>query len=311
MLKKIFLLLTLLAYIPQNVAVTLVYNIKIRRAFDVPASLQIVKKPIVFSVVPIVYTRSSRIIDAAIKLDTCEKRNVCGALFNVRYLPTRNWWVEVTTGIEKDAAEFVGTDSFKRSRNGFDDIVLSGGYRGFIGERIQLVGYGLMGFPVRSKVDLFDRYGPLVGTRVYNLGGGVEASYALLKTEQRSCSAIAQARFIHGFNRSWFPILPQGAQIQPGNFTDLFFSLQYREATTIFELGYDATIFSQQAVILLAQKIPAATFVRNSGYASITHGMLKGWFNKPWIFGVGVNFSRSKKFDAKTLSGWLSCSVVF
>lgn len=292
-------------------AVTLVYNLRIRRTFDVPAALRNAKLHWVFSGVPIIYGRTSHIVDPVRRLNVCEDRKAGGALFNIRYIPSKHWFFEVTTGIEKDSAKFTGTDPFKASRTGFDDIVFAAGHRPFIGEKIQCAVYGLVGIPTRRKVSLVDRYGPFVGTRFYNMGVGAEVSYNFYKELKRSCSAIAQGRFIHGFNRSWFPILPCNNKIQPGNFTDCLVAMQFREKLTLVEFGYDGTFFTNQAVVTPVQKIKADTFLRNSGYISVSHGWLEGVAGKPFILGAGLNVSKSKQFDAKTITAWINATVVF
>jgi hypothetical protein len=293
--------------------VTLVYNLRIRRIFNIPLVIERLKKksrwPI--TAVPIFSTRESHITDKRTLLDTREKRGTGGILFNARYILSPNWWAEITTGIETDHASFKGSDTFSASRTGFDDIVISGGYRYFLGDKIQLVGYGLIGLPTQYKIDLHDRFGPLLGTRIYTLGGGTEASYSFISTLNRSFAAIAQTRFLHGFNRKWNPILPEGSKIQPGNSTDILLTLQYREKRLIIEGGYDATLFTNQALILPTQKIETDAVVRHSAYLTLSYVWLKAFFNKPFVFGTGFNVNRSKTFDAKTVTSWLYGTIVF
>lgn len=311
MIKKIVLgaLVTTLSCAAE--AVTLVYNLRIRRAFDTPANFQSQKKAqLLFSAVPIVFARKST-IDELVGQEVHEKRRVHSVLFNARYVPSRKAWLELTTGVGKDKITATGTDSLCASRTGLDDIVLSGGYRSFVSDKAQLVGYGLLGFPATSKICPLDKYGPLMGSRLYSMGCGLEFSYSLLNSPVRSCSMIGQTRFIHSFNRQWFPILPQDAQLAPGNTTDIFWALQFREKKMIFEAGYDATIFSQQAVILSTHTVKGRNAVRHSGYVSVSYAIPEGYGGKPWILGAGLNGSSSKEFDSQTISAWLSCSVVF
>ena len=305
-LPLIFLFLT-----PPTLAVTLVYNLKVRRVFNIEPVLERMKKRLPISVVPIFFTRSRHIVETRTALDTCEKRRAGGALFNLRYIPTKNWWLELTTGLETDHGTFEGTDTFHASRTGFDDIVFSAGYRHFIGKKLQVVAYGLAGLPTRRKITLEDRHGPLVGTRLFNLGLGGEASYSFLSSLARSFSAILQTRFIHGFNRSWDPILPKGSDIQPGNATDILFTFQFREKRTIVETGYNVTFFTNQAIILPTEKIEASTAIRHSWYATATHAIFQGPFGKPFLFGAGLNMSRSKTFDTKNLTAWIHGTIVF
>lgn len=217
----------------------------------------------------------------------------------------------MTTGLETDHAHFQGTtDMFKASRTGFDDIVFSAGYRAFVGNW-QFVGYGLAGLPTKWGITKEDRFGPLVGTRFFNIGAGAEASYSFISSLERSLAASVQTRLIHGFNRCWFPILPEGSKIQPGNVTDLLLSVQYREKKTVFETGYNATFFTNQAVLLPTQKIKSNSVVRHGWYASILHAIFDGLFDKTTLIGAGININRSKTFDATNTTVWLNGTVVF
>ncbi len=292
--------------------VTLVYNLRVRRIFNISLILEQIKKPkLILSAVPIFFHRDSNIINKMSNINVCEKRTAGGSLLNGRYVFSKHWFAEITTGIEKDHGEFTGTDPFCASRTGFDDVVLTVGYRHFLGKKVQSIVYGLVGFPTRKEVTLADRFGPLVGTRFNNIGFGLEGSYNFFGELKQSFSAIIQTRFIHGFNRKWFPILPRGATIQPGNFTDILGVLQYRKKKTVFEAGYDLTIFSQQGTNLLNQELRVPTFVRHSWFATVKHVILKAVFNKPFVFGAGFNINRAKRFDAKAFVGWVFGTIVF
>ena len=291
--------------------VTLVYNLKIRRVFNIAAVLERMKSRWLFSAVPIFFMRNRHIINLQTNLDTNEKRRAGGMLLNLRYIHSKHWWLEMTTGIETDHGDFTGTDTFHASRVGLDDLVFSSGYRHFVGKNIQLVAYGLVGLPSRRKVTLNDRHGPLVGTRFYNVGFGLEGSYSFFSQLHRSVAAVIQGRFIHGFNRSWFPIIPKNGRIQPGNAIDLLFTLQARKRRTIIEIGYNSTFFTNQAIILPKQTIKSDTLIRHSGYATIAHVLPKGIFGKPFIFGAGFNGSRTRQLDATTFTTWLHFSIVF
>ena len=311
-IQKKFLLITLLLLCTHNAqAVTLVYNMKVRRVFNIEPVLERMKSRLILTAVPIVYRRKRHLIDTRTSLDDRETRTVGGSLLNLRYVISKHWWLEATTGIESDHGNFTGTDPFHASRFGFDDLVLAGGYRHFIGERGQCVLYGLVGIPTRTKLTLEDRHGPLVGTRLYGVGVGIEGSYSFISELKRSFAAIAQARIIHGFNRSWFPVLPEGSRIQPGNGTDLLFTLQFRERRTIIEGGFNATIFSNQAIILPTETVSSDTFTRYGGYLTLSHAIPQAWFNKPFIMGIGCSGNHTKKLDSTVVTAWIYGSIVF
>lgn len=292
-------------------AVTLTYNLKIRRIFNIEPIVNQKRSRLLVSAVPIFYARTSHIVDQAFATNTCEDRKVIGSLFNLRYVPSKNFWLEATTGLERDHAHYKGTPSFEHSRFGLDDLVLSAGGRAFLGHKVQVVGYGLMGIPLKTSINECDKFGPFVGSRIYNVGAGAELSYSFIDELPKSFAIIAQGRFIHGFDRSWDPILPKGGQIQPGNVTDFLLTLQYRQWRAIVEGGYNATQFSNQALILPLQKITSQAFVRHSWYATLSRATLKSIFDIPAIYGVGFNYSTTRKFDAKTLTGWVYFTLVF
>jgi len=291
--------------------VTLVYNLRVRRIFNVPFILEQLKKPRkVFSAVPVYFSRTSHITEERTGLDIAEKRRAGGSLLNLRYVPSKHWWLEATTAIATDHAHFKGTDTFDASRAGLDDIVFAGGYR-YICGKSQLVGYGLVGFPSTRKITRCDRITPLLGTRFYNIGFGVEGSYSFVSELKRSCAVIAQYRLIHGFNRNWFPILPKGSKIQPGNVQDILLTLQYRKRRTLFEGGYNATIFTNQAVMLSNQTIETESSTRHGGYVAVSHAWLDALYGKPFICGAGLNMSHANRFDAKTATVWVYGAIVF
>jgi hypothetical protein len=307
--KCLAVLLIALQFTPLS-AVTLVYNMRIRRAFNVPFALQH-KKIVILSALPIYFGRRSHIVTEKPAVDVHEKRNVVGSLFNLRYVPSRNWFAEVTTGLENDHSSFCGSDPFSASRTGMDDFVFAGGYRHFFGKKTQLVGYGIAGLPAGRTVRLDDRYGPLVGSRFYGAGFGTEASYAFIENEKQTLSFIVQQRFVHLFNRSWTPILPPYDTIEPGNFTDVLGTIQYRKNVTAYELGYNATIFTNQGVMTPKATLSTNTFLRNAGYLNILHLIRSSIPHRPIVVGGGLNVSGTKQFDARMLSVWADVSIVF
>jgi hypothetical protein len=309
--RKRLLLLLIATYIPLGHAFTIVYNMRIRRAFNIPPGLIKPKKIVLLSALPIYFGRRSHIVTAQPAVDVHEKRNIVGSLFNVRYIPSRNWWAEITTGLENDHSSFEGSDPFSASRTGFDDFLFSGGYRHFIGDKTQLVVYGLAGLPAGRSVRLDDRYGPLVGSRFYGAGFGTEASYAFIECEKRTLSGIIQQRFVHLFNRSWNPILSPCDILEPGNFTDILATLQYRQEVTVYEVGYNPTFFTNQGVITPAATVSTNTFVRNAGYFNVLHLIRSTIPHKPIVIGGGVNAGATKQFSAKTFSVWFDVTVVF
>ncbi len=290
---------------------SLVYNMRLRRAFAVGTSTSLLQKKksrLVGSVVPVFYKRKRHIVDNSLGLERniFEKRLSGGAIFNIRYIYNRVWWAEVTTGIEREHAESRGSTNFSLSRTGIDDIVLSAGRNFLLNKDTQFTLYGIAGFPTRRKVSSFEVQDPLVGTRFFSIGVGSEIAYSFINTLKRSLIVAFQNRFLHFFSRQWFP---SNARIQPGNGTDLLFILNYREKKNIFEAGYGLTLFTNQALILESQEITSKPFLRNNIYASFAHIFLNR--ATPMIIGTGFNIGLLKRFDTKVFLWWLNMSIAF
>ena len=292
---------------------TLVYSMRIRRLFNIADLLKQERRSFfIGSIVPIFYMRSRHIEDERFKVDVCEKTRMGGSLFNLHYSNKHNWWVEITTGLEHEHSRFKGSSNISAARTGFDDFVFSGGLSVFPCEHGQIVFYGIGGVPSRKKITAQEAQNTLVGTRFNSLGFGSEFSYEFIWSLKRSLIGIAQVRFLHFFERRWFPILPCNALIVPGNITDLLLSLHYREKRHVFEIGYNPTFFSQQAVKLITETIETKTFVRNSFYLDYAYIFSKSLLlKKPLILGGGFSVSKAKKFDSKVFSCYLSISLVF
>lgn len=316
---KIILISAIISFIITDLqAISLVYNMKIRRVFKVSALLGKDPKPVVvLSAVPIVYKRDRHIVNNDMTpIDICEKRISAGSLLNLRYVPSQHWWAEVTTGIEKEHlkshSNINPAASFCTSRSGFDDFVFSAGHNWFPNEDVQFVLYGLGGLPSKRSVTLFDAQDALVGTRFYTLGIGSELSYSFFNRPKQNLIFVFQNRFLHFFKRSLAPILPADAKVQPGNVTDLLFTLQYRVKANLFEAGYNPTFFSDQAILLKTREIKSHWFVRNSAYASYLYLFKRcPGVNKPIVFGGGLSVAKSAKFDTKIFGAWLNLSLIF
>lgn len=311
-MNKKWLLLTIALYVPLTHTAPLVYNMRIRRAFHVPFELR-KKSFTLLTALPLYFAHRSHIVTETPSVDVHEYRNIVGSLFNVRYLPSLNWWVELTTGLENDRSSFTGSDPFSASRTGFDDFLFTGGYRHFLGERTQLIFYGLAGLPAGRTVRKDDRYGPLVGSRFYGAGFGTEASYSFIQSKEQTLSGIIQQRFVHFFSRHWFPVLPACDVIVPGNFTDILVTLQYRKQVTAYEAGFNPTFFTNQAVITPIETVSTDNFIRYAGYINVLHLIRSTLMHhrKPIVIGGGLNVSGSKVFHAKAYSVWLGVTIVF
>lgn len=306
-------LFILLIFSDATFATTLVYNLKIRRSFNVHNFLPSERKILwLLTALPVVYARKRHIVAPQLKQNIHEKAFLGGSIFNLRLLAPKNWWAELTTGVERQTLTACGTQNFKISRTGMDDIVLTAG-KNFIFKNDAQVGlYGLAGFPTRTKITRFEAEDTLVGTRFFGTGVGGEASYSFISSLKRALTAIMQARFVHFFNRKWFPVLPCNGEIQPGNVSDIFLLLNYREKKNIFEIGYDATFFTQLAARVGCTTTQSPHVTRNSFYTSYSRIFTKkSLLKKPGLFGCGFTYSREKVLDSNIFIFWINFSVLF
>lgn len=299
-------------------ATTLVYGMRIHRIFTQTAFLQQLnidftkKVHWLASVVPIIQNRKRHLVDPRLRTDVYDKRLIGGAILNGRMVIGKKWWVELTTALLSESSKDRGTANFNASRTGLDDILVAVGHHWYPSDKSQWIVYAMGGFPSKWDVTLQEAYGTLVGTRFFSVGGGLEYSYTFLSTMEQSLIGIAQFRFIHFFNRHWNPILPCEAKIQPGDTTDFLAALRYRKEVNTYELGYNPTIFTNQAVLLPVGKESTGTWVSNGAYFNFARMCknVKLW-NKPTLLGGGFSASGSKQFESRTYAVWLSLNVVF
>lgn len=313
--KKYFLsgMAALLAQSYDAYALTLMYNMKIRRAFNTSALLlKDPKTEILLTGLPIFYLRDRHIVVPSLNQDSYERSLSLGAVFNAHVMFTNYWWGEFSTGLENQTVKSSGTNTFKISGAGLDDIVISIGKNFLVGDRTQIVAYGIGGIPTQQSVSLSEAQTNLVGSRFFGLGAGAEFSYGFIKKLERSLDGVVQARFVHFFDRSWYPILPIDARIQPGNITDIFVLVQYREKMEVFEAGYNPTFFTNQGILFQAGPEKGQNFVRNSFYINYMHLFRRSpLLKQPAAIGLGLNIGRAGIFNTKITAGWLNFTVLF
>lgn len=293
-------------------SISLVYNIKIRRTFSLLSELSKGKKRkyrYIATAVPIVYKRNRHIVTE--ELNVCEYRRSSGSIFNFRCTAPTYWWIEASTGLERECACLKGSLNRNFSRTGLDDIIISGGKNFFPRKHTQFVLYGLAGFPVERDVSLVEAQDTLVGTRFFSIGAGSELSYAFFESLRQSLIGVFQVRFLHFFDRSWFPILPYNATIQPGNVTDLLWTLQYRFKTNILEAGYNTTFFTNQAVLLETERRDTEAFLRKSFYVTYNKVIPKIFSDKHLVVGAGINNGSSDRYNTNIITSWFTCSIIF
>lgn len=304
-----------LVYANSLDAISLVYNLKIRRSFTYKPDPEYNEKFLLIgTALPINYKRISTftsILSQPIE-PVKETRTVTGSLLNLRLVYNRQWWFEGSTGIEQERVHLKKPLHTKNKTFGLDDIIMSFGYNWFFKNKAQFVIYSITGFPSHSQLKNADSIDPLVGSRLFGTGFGSEFSYAITSTERQSCNIIFQNRFLHFFKRSLVPLLPSTVSFVPGNVTDLLFSIQYRYKKILFETGYNTTFFTNEQIDLPTASIHAPHYVRNGYYATIAH-MEKNHpiTNRPTLIGVGFSYSHSKAYARNIYAWWLNTTMIF
>lgn len=303
-------------------AITLVYNLKIRRAFGVglegPAVQALEQDKWVISVLPIYYQRKRHIVETVQKIDVQDQHKVSEVLLNLRYVPNKLWWAEFSTGLGKETANTFGTLNQRASdviytRKGLDDLVFSAGVNAYPAKNWAIVMYGLGGIPADRKLSKLDLFDTLLGTRCYALGAGYEISYAFFNDLERALTIFFQNRLIHFFGRDGYPALSsKQSEIHLGNVTDFLLALRYRSQRNIYEAGFNVTVFSQAYLKLHPGYLATKTFARESAYISFTHiCSCFPLFTHPVLLGVGGDVTRSAFYDMHALAVWFNFSTTF
>lgn len=315
LMRNKILLLLLAIIIFQINGSTLVYNMKVRRAFSINTTIGNKNHKMVYwllTALPIWYHRNRTITHQSITEPVYAKEIIAGSLINARLLAPHHWWAELTTGIEKQSNRYAYSHGFHASRTGCDDIVATIGKNWFFNEKKgQISLYGLGGVPTKRSINANDIFDPPVGSRLYAAGIGGEISYSFKQTETESFVGLAQTRVVHFFNRSWFPIIAHGGHLQPGNITDMVFLVQYRKYKNVIECGYNPTFFTHQAAVLPTGTVRTNPFIRNAVFANYLH-LSKNipMLHTPGAIGAGCTFSRSKQFNTHIWGAWLNLTIL-
>lgn len=321
-------IMALLLHTYNLFSTTLVYSMKIRRAFNINAlapsehsltesaqqhATHMLPKTIcLLTALPLFYIRDRHIVIPSLGQDIKEKLVALGAIFNFRAITPNYWWMELTTGLENQSVKATGTNMVNMAQTAFDDIIISAGKNFFFEKKGQIAPYIIAGFPLQYKVTPSEAQTTLVGSRFFGLGGGIEFSHAFVEKQDHSFVGILQTRFVHFFNRNWYPIFPRDARIQPGNITDIFVIFQYNKHMGSIEVGYNPTIFTDQAALFQSGIVRAPVTVRNSFYTNYTHIFRETFVLKaPGALGIGFNVSRSDLFKTKIYTGWINLSIMF
>lgn len=308
----VVLFLLIICRCSYGLATSIVYDMKIRRLFNIESMLERHKGRLwIPTVIPIVFESKRRFIDEQTDLDLKQRRLITGSEFNIRYLPSKYWWYELTAGLQKEKLKARGTFTINESRIGFDDIVYSAGRQFYPANRTQLVFYIIGGFPTRLKVEPFEEMGALVGTRFFSFGGGSEASYQFYQKENDYAAIVFQNRFIHFFKRDWKTLTGVDATLKPANQTDLLFAFRSSIKNNFVDIGYNATFSTNEVQRTVNRVMEPPAIVRNAFFATIAR-IIPIWpMGNSFLTGAGFSIARAKTFKTRTIAGWLTLSANF
>jgi hypothetical protein len=272
----------------------------------------------VFSVLPIYYQRKRHIVEETRQIDLLDKHKVNGTILNLRYVPNKLWWLEVSTGLEKETANTVGTINHQASdvvytKKGFDDLVFSAGLNAYPAKNWAVVMYGIGGIPTHHKLSTLDHFDTLLGTRCYALGAGYEISYAFFNSLEQALTIIFQNRLLHFFGRNGYPALSsKQSEIHLGNVTDFLLALRYRNLRNIYEVGANLTVFSNSYLKLHPGYLAAKAYTRESAYISFTHVCSRfPLLTHPVLLGIGGDIAYASKYNTHAFAVWFNFSTTF
>ena len=237
-----------------------------------------------------------------------QQRNNEGALLNINYHPLKNWWVEAGTEVAHEAYSNTGTSHAKNKRTGCDDIVFTSGYDYTYKHTFGITAYGLAGVPTLRKITQCDMYGPVLGTRLFSTGAGLEFAYLPFKSPDNTVLLLFQARCIHFYTRHWAPVLPCDDKLAPGNQTDLLWAINYKHKKMVYEAGYNLTLHTNQAVITPQETTKGSHYTYNGYYAIVSRPLQT---EQPILCSAGAILAHSNYLNALRYSLFFSLATAF
>lgn len=233
-------------------------------------------------------------------------------------MPNKLWWLEVSTGLEKEKFSTSGTINHidtlvTNSKFGLDDLVFSAGLNAYPNKAWEFVIYGIGGIPIERKLTTQDQFDTLIGTRCYALGAGYEISYAFFNNLEQALTVMFQNRFLHFFGRNGYPILSsKQSEIHLGNVTDFLLALRYRYRRNVYETGANLTVLSQAYLKLHPGYLGTKAYTRESFYLTFTHICSRfPLVTQPVFLGVGGIMTYASRYHTKSFSVWCNFSIIF
>jgi hypothetical protein len=237
-----------------------------------------------------------------------QKRSNEGSLLNINYRIMPNWWLEGGTEFAHESYSNRGTSHIKNQRTGLDDIVFTSGYDYTYKKRYGITAYGLVGVPTLRKLSQKDIYGPVLGTRLFSTGAGLEFSYLPFKSVDNTVLLLFQSRCIHFYRREWAPVFSCDELFSPGNQTDLLWAINYKHKKMIYEFGYNITRITNQALVSPEEKIIGSSYTYNGVYAIVSRPINA---SEPLLISGGSILAHSSYLNALRYSFFVSLAKSF
>ncbi len=229
-----------------------------------------------------------------------ENRFFAGSIGSLR-LTHKHLWVEFIAGAGKESLHLKqGKQHVKKSRSGFDDFLIDGGYNFLLDKKgkAQLLIHGLIGIP--TFLELAHDEQILLGTRTLHAGPVIEFAYDFIRSKEADFFCGFITRWLHGFARK-----DKTTQVfyDPGNVLDVLLLLHYRSYGHHFECGYNPTFITRQLFKSLDQrtKIPAENYT--SLYATYSYYNAQRALSLETGF-IGSFNSVAQEFTWFGLLGW-------
>lgn len=326
-IKTCFLALLLLL-VPSSAvhATSAMYHLPLQRAFSPFPVDECENTNLYLAVGPFGRFKHSD-IEVDNKIVNAGRFSMGGAYFNSRfsfdcYMPL---WFEVRTAVAHEKFSFGETKcqtecdtecgttwDDKRSRTGFDDVVLTLGSTWFVNDCIQLAPYIFGGIPTKFDIDEHDAGGTVVGTRRFTLGGGVEGAFVLWNDNTQAINLITNLRLFHAFARDGYPVLPKDHRLHFGNQFDAIVGMRWENDCFFVEGGYNPTVIfghhttdeKDQVVDDVTEAATVSNLYLMGGYKSEVCGY-------PVALTLGGSLGLYHKGHAKDGGVWLSGSISF
>lgn len=179
--------------------------------------------------------------------DQWDENRISGGLVETVRFVHDHTWIELIAafGEERVTYNHEGKEG-KQSRFGWDDFLIDIGHN-FIDKsgKKQLLIHWLIGIPLKKGITLAELEQPLWGTRTYATGPVIDIAYDFIRNNAEDLFVGLIGRFLHRFKRTYEPILPANAFLNPGNLMNLLALIHYRYYSHNIEAGYVYTLYNR------------------------------------------------------------------